>query len=65
MNLETTVQCEITPEDMNLTRITKDRADVFDFLPGDHPIQSFVPGTNATSHGCLDYPDLLFISASE
>lgn len=64
MNLETTVQCEITPI-MNLTRVTKDRADAFDLLPGDHPIQSFVPGRNITSHGYLYQPDLVFISAGK
>lgn len=64
MNLETTVKCLITA-DMNLTRITKDRADAFDLLPGDHPIQNFIPGKNFTSSGCLDYPDLVFISAGK
>lgn len=64
VNLETTVQCEVTP-DMNLTRITMDRADAFDLLPGDHPIQNFVPGTNTTSNGCVDYPDLVCVSAGK
>lgn len=59
VNLETRVQCEITP-DMNWTR-----ADAFDLLPGDHPIHSFIPGKNITSHACLDYPDLVFISAGK
>lgn len=64
VNLETTVQCEITP-DMNWTRVTKDQADAFDLLPGDHPIERFVPGRNITSNACLEYPDLLFISAGK
>lgn len=64
VNLETTVQCEININ-MNGTRITKDRADPFDHLPGDHPVDGFVPGRNTTSHGCLDYPDLLFINAGK
>lgn len=64
VNLETTVQCEITLN-MNVTRVTMDRADAFDLLPGDHPIQNFVPGTNFTSDGCLDYPDFVFISTGK
>lgn len=61
VNLETTVQCEINLN-MNFTRITKDP---FDLLPGDHPMDGFVPGRNITSRGCRDYPDLLFINAGK
>lgn len=31
--------------------------DAFAYLPGDHPIQNFIPGANVTSMGAIVRPD--------